>query len=370
MNIVYLASMRLPTERAHGIQIMAMCEALAESGHQVTLVVPNRATKLLGDPHEYYGVKKNFTIERVPALDIVRWGKVGFMIYLLSFGLACRRWLSSRKFDLVFSRDELPLSLVAPAAQGAVLVWESHRGSYNRWVRSLIAYGAKMVVISNGLAKYYLAKGISRERMLVAHDAVKLSEFQDLPNQDEARQEFALPSDRYLVMYVGSLEEWKGYKTLLKAAKKLPEKFLVVCVGGAPEQVASLKELYPNVQFFDYRPSKEVPRIMQAADLLVIPNTAQGDLSAHFTSPLKVFTAMASGVPIVASDIPSLHEVLDETTANYFEADNPSSLAEQIVKIETDQTAPHKATKAKIKVAELTWYNRAKQIIEFTNRTT
>ena len=52
MKITYLANIRLPTEKAHGIQITKMCESFASLGHEVTLVVPDRVSAITTDPFE------------------------------------------------------------------------------------------------------------------------------------------------------------------------------------------------------------------------------------------------------------------------------------------------------------------------------
>ena len=62
MKLLYLSSVGVPTDWAHGIQIMKMCEAFANIGVQVELVVPRRATAIKSDPFDYYGIRKNFTI--------------------------------------------------------------------------------------------------------------------------------------------------------------------------------------------------------------------------------------------------------------------------------------------------------------------
>jgi hypothetical protein len=46
MKICYIAAIRLPTEKAHGLQIMKTCEAFAAAGHDVELVVSDRATPI------------------------------------------------------------------------------------------------------------------------------------------------------------------------------------------------------------------------------------------------------------------------------------------------------------------------------------
>ena len=64
-----------------------------------------------------------------------------------------------------------------------------------------------------------------------------------------------------------------------------------------------------RVTFTGLMPPAEVAARLREADVLVLPNPASA-ISSEFTSPLKLFEYMASGRPIVASDLPSLREVL------------------------------------------------------------
>ena len=73
-KLLYISLMRLPTERAHGLQIMQNCEAFAEAGCEVTLWVARRwntrEMRRVRDPYSYYGVDRNFSIRRIPCLDL------------------------------------------------------------------------------------------------------------------------------------------------------------------------------------------------------------------------------------------------------------------------------------------------------------
>ena len=87
-KIYYVANIRLPTEKAHGVQIMKMCEAFARRGAVVELVVPNRRTHIAGDPFDYYGVEENFSITRLSVIDSVSLGRLGFLLETLSFAIS------------------------------------------------------------------------------------------------------------------------------------------------------------------------------------------------------------------------------------------------------------------------------------------
>src|SRR4051812_2073820 len=94
MKLLYLAAVRLPTEKAHGLQIMKTCEALAESGIEVELVLPTRRNTFPEDPFTYYRVKPVFKLTQVMVPDLINFGQMGFALSLLIFSERSR-WLRS-----------------------------------------------------------------------------------------------------------------------------------------------------------------------------------------------------------------------------------------------------------------------------------
>ena len=124
--------------------------------------------------------------------------------------------------------------------------------------------------------------------------------------------------DRRAVVYTGNLESYQGIDLLLAAAARLREAVadaVVVVVGGEPEQVEALRKrigverLEGAVLAVGERPPHEIPEWMGLADLLVSPRRDGTN------TPLKIYTYMQSGVPIVATDLPTHTQVLDATTA-------------------------------------------------------
>ena len=81
---------------------------------------------------------------------------------------------------------------------------------------------------------------------------------------------------------------------------------------------------------------------------------------------MKLFEYMASGTPIVASDLPSLREVLDTSNSFLFEPDNAASLASEIESVfKNGKEADLKAMRAFDKIQFYSWNNRAKKILKF-----
>ena len=63
MNIAYITNIRVPTEKAHGFQVMKMCEAFGAANHSVELIVPRRFNHIKTDPFKFYKVRQNFSAE-------------------------------------------------------------------------------------------------------------------------------------------------------------------------------------------------------------------------------------------------------------------------------------------------------------------
>lgn len=368
-KLIYIANIRLPTEKAHGIQIMEMCSAFSDQGLKVKLLVPRRFNSIKDDPFKYHDVKKNFSISRLLCIDLVRFGRIGFLIQLVTFAEAVAWYAFFTRGAIFYTRDEL-LALYLKFL-GKKVVWEGHTGQKNIIVKVLIRIGTKFVVITDALKGLYLSMGENKNKILVAPDGADIDRFDIDLSKSDARRELGLPQDKKIVLYKGHLYEWKGAHTMARSARYLDKNILCMFIGGTEADVASFKSQFgdiSNVLILGNKPRKETPVYQKAADILVIPNSAKEDVSKLYTSPMKMFGYMAGGVPIVASDLPSLREVLNEKTSYFFEPDNPLSLANEIKNIFSNYPqAVDRAAEALEEVRKYSWSNRAKKIIEFIN---
>ncbi len=373
MKIAYLSNSRFPSNRAHSTQIVQNCNALASLGHEVNLFVTDRKTNISDAPEQYYGAKFLFSTHRISVPDMAAWGdslpsflKVpALTVQRLVFTHKAVRSIETKNADVIYSRDEWVLWFLSFFLGYEKLVYESHEAKYSKAVRSLARHGVPFVVISEGIKAAYSERGIPDSQILVAHDGIDES-FIDAPGtKAEARDRLGIKTEKPVVMYFGGLEKWKGVDTLCLAAEGTDNFEVFVC-GGSPAQVKLYKATYPWVTFLGFTAYRDLPQLQKAADVLVIPNTATSDLSSKYTSPLKVFTYMASGVPVVASDIPSIRSVLDESTATFAEPDNPESFKSAIVQCLQGSTQSQlKADQAQVVVTKYTWKNRAQSICNF-----
>jgi glycosyltransferase involved in cell wall biosynthesis len=241
------------------------------------------------------------------------------------------------------------------------VVWESHTGAWN-WAARYLAVRTKIVVISKGLKDFYVGQGVSAERITIAHDGVDLSAFDSPISKHEARERLGLPHDKKIALYIGGVGGWKGTDTLFEASRLLPDTVSVAVIGKAS---TTLKAQYPNIIFLGERLYTEIADNSQAANVLILPTSSRSIVGVKFTSPLKLFTYMASRIPIVASDVSSTREVLPEDGAYWFTADDAESLAKTITEALNDPVAHNRTQVARASVARYTWDTRAQAILAF-----
>jgi len=350
-----------------------MCNAFASHGHQVELWVTNRHTQIALSPEEYYGTTLNFLLERVTVIDLVGkvylfphfLGKFIFQFERLQFIIGFIIRIRKINFNVIYSRDEWLLFFLSFFFTQTSLVYESHEAKYNFAARRILKKGIRCVCISEGIFNSYKEKGVPVDQMIVAHDGVDDSFFSEHISKKEAQEKLGIVQERPVAMYIGGFDQWKGVETFFKASELLPE-VQFVAIGGKPHQISRYSSAYPRVLFLGSRPYKELVFHQRAADVLVIPNTLRNDLSAKYTSPLKLFAHMTSGVPMVVSNIPSIQSVLSSEESFFFRADDQENLSEIIQKVIHDPEMAQKKAKAALEISKkYTWKARAENILAF-----
>ncbi|MFA5745041.1 MAG: glycosyltransferase family 4 protein [Candidatus Paceibacterota bacterium] len=365
MKILYLANARIPTPRAYGLTIMKTCEAFARAGAEVELITPTRRYKTPGDVFAFYKTDKNFLFTMLSTPDFLHFGSIGFLISATWFAERVR-WLKSfREADVICSRDALVL--VQYLLLGRKIIFEAH--SPPSLIFKIVARRAyRVVCISKGLMDAYIAAGVPSENIIIAPAAVDDHFFDNVPMRDDACIQLGLPISATIVLYTGHLYLRKGAGILASAATLLPNTSFFF-VGGTEEDILSLKKRWgneANIQIVGHVAHERVPFYMRAADVLILPNSGKDEDSARYTSPLKLFEYMASGKPIVASDLPSLREILSEKNAFLVEPDNPEALAEGIRYVLTHpEESKERAMQALEDVKFYTWKSRAKRMLDF-----
>ena len=370
-TLLYVANVRLPTDKAYGIQIANMCAAFAEQGVCVDMVVPTRRNPISDDFFAYYGIPGSFRIVRMYSPDFYFPGGLDRIAVRIKDALSAAVlavYVLTKSHAHIYSRDELPLYLLSFFRKN--LVFEAHKYSLRRrrYYKRFMRAGVRVIAISDGVREEFLKLGYAPERVMVAPDGVNLGRFNIQKTKQECRELLGLPQEKVLVMYTGHLYEWKGAAVLADAARHLDERFVIVFVGGTENDISRYQKQYggsDRIRLLGWRSHREIPLYLKAADVVVLPNSAKEDISRKYTSPLKMFEYMASGRPIVASDLPSIREILTADMAFFVRPDDPRALAMTITEAVYSEEADRRARLALQKVAQFSWRTRAGRIIEF-----
>ncbi|HEY0908358.1 MAG TPA: glycosyltransferase [Candidatus Paceibacterota bacterium] len=371
MKLAYIVNARIPTEKAHGYQISKMCSEFAKAGADVTLFFPDRRNDIGKDLFEYYGIEKNFNVVAVRCLDAVRFAPVlrglAFVIQTKLF-LKALKAANIDKETVVYTRN--PEVASEYYKKGNRVFYDAHNFPEKDPARIVNALRGVSGIVANSSGTARAFKEAGFERVLVAHNGVDISEFDVRLDSREARARMGLRQDAKIAMYVGHLYAWKGIDLVVEAAVRLPDVLFAV-VGGTKKDILKYENIkkarnLANVYFLGHRARKDIPVFLRAADVLLLPNAAVSAESEKYTSPLKMFEYMASSTPIVASDLPSMREVLDQNTATFFAPGDAGQLISAIERVLGNASeGMAKARLARIKAEGYTWDNRAKAILNF-----
>ncbi len=376
MKLVYLAQAGLYDDWAHTLQIMKMCEAFAENGIEVTLVVPKRSNKKPIDPFVYNQVEQKFKITEVPYLDIFQGttSKFFYFLRLISFIASARIYLLFKKYDQIYTREVY----LVPFFRKIFLEIHAFQG-HSSLYRSVVKSANGIVVLTSFLKSKVAGLGIPFDKIIVAPDGVRPADFTAKITQKEARIRLNLPQDSLIFGYLGALRTMgieKGVGTAIEALKHLEESYVLYIIGGEPEDIKFYKQFAKNksvssrVIFAGKIAVKDRSLYLSACDVAVAP-FPETEHYKFYMSPLKIFEYMAAKKPIIATDLPSIREVLkDNETALLIPPGNSEALAQAIIRLKTDEHLRETLIQNAFKEVELhyTWKQRAKNIIENIKR--
>ncbi len=387
-RLIYIGNIRLPTEKAHGLQIMQNCEAFADAGADVSLWAANRvntaALASVRDVWVHYGVRHNFRVRRLPCFDLLplvpnrsdRLAQIVFLMELVSFTLSALIGALFTRADVFYSRDPLVLLALSFVKPRRTLAYEAHQlaaGRFGATLQQLTVRRVGHVFATTGQLATDLRERGARSAQ-VAHDGVRRDRFADLPDQATARARLGWRSTGFIVGYVGRLhtmEMDKGVGTLVDALAQIGGAAIAL-VGGPDDRAAQLRERWiaaglPEEDFLyagQVAPD-QIPLYLSAFDVCAMPFPFTPHFAYH-ASPLKLFEYMAARRAIVASDLPSTREVVtDGESALLTPPAEVDALADALRRLRDDPALRARLADAAYAevMAHYTWDARARAIL-------
>jgi len=253
--------------------------------------------------------------------------------------------------------------------QGAPAAWMARvpvrichvQNSHWRWPpklrrldRTASAFATHVIASSDAVRRFCETEvGVRPDKIRVIHNAIDTGRFQGLPTGDEARGRLGLPPGVPILICVASLTEQKGHRYLLTAMARilraLPATELLL-VGDGPlredlSRLAGELSIAEHVRFLG--PRSDVPSILAAADVFVLPSLWEG-------LPLALTEAGAAGLPAVATRVDGNGEVMDEGRTGLIVAPgDPDQLAVAVMTLlENRERAREMGLRARERVGE------------------
>lgn len=365
MKLYYVANARMPSEKAHGIQIAKMCEAFIEAGVDLTLVVPSRGEQK--SLREFYGLRVEVPVVRLPALALRRYERTGYVLMALSFMCSSALFLAWRRlrgeaFTIytvdIDSFSFAPLPLIAPT------VAEMHGPKRDSFLRRRFFARARGIVAVNGEIAQALQKTffLPQARLLIEPNGVDPSFFVQ-PDRKEARRMLGIPQERQMVLYAGRFYKWKGLEVLPPTSRLLAAQGIAALVlGGTDAEFMAVVGEAGALSFAQARPA-EVPLWLAAADALLLIGTRHSDYSYRYTAPMKIFEYLAAGRPVIASETPALRSFVPPETVVYCPPDDAEALAAAVLRVVANAPGfAHYVERGRALAKEHTWEKRASRI--------
>jgi len=280
---------------------------LAKKEHEVHVITSLDE----GLPKE--GMEQGFYIHRIRRRK-VRF--IGVILFWLKIWLAVKRI----KPDVVHSQSVsmgVPGFMAQKFLRKPYLVWGRGSEIYLPWLfKELIS----KLVLKNANAVIALTEDMKKEMQKICNrgvpvipNGIDLEKFGDLPTKEAIRGRLGLNNSDSVIVFVGSLRPVKGVKYLIQAMDIVRQKDTnarLMLVGDGEERdylrsVVSELHLGRYVTFVGEVTNDDVPQYMIASDVFALPSLSEG-------FPVVSLEAMASGLPIVATKIGGLPEIIED----------------------------------------------------------
>lgn len=198
----------------------------------------------------------------------------------------------------------------------------------------------------------------SSDKSIVLPNAVDTKDFKCI-DRIYARNYLGFPHDAFIIAFCGRFIERKGVMRLSEAIDRCGDSNIKSIFIGRPIEGSKMTPNCNGILFQGTLPHDKVALYLSAADVYVLPTQAEGCSNS-------IVEAMACGLPIISSDLPFNHDILDSSNAVLIDPNDIDEIKEAILRLKNDvifrnQLASGSLNKAK----ELTIEKRVERIVNF-----
>jgi len=233
--------------------------------------------------------------------------------------------------------------------------------------KMVIKAADKILVVSNATLNYVLSLGAKRQKTEVLYNGVDLERFKpEKRSKLKIRRTVGIPEDSFVLLTVRRLVYKNGVDTLLESAKMAIEEnphllFLVIGSGPDREKInAKIREfrLEKNFRLLGFVPDADLPHYYKAADLFVLPSKSGEGM------PLVLLEAMACGLPVVATNVGGVPEIIDRDCGKIVPPNDAADLAEALLEFSRSDISAYSKKARELVEQKFNWNRNVERLIE------
>ncbi|MGW8144730.1 MAG: glycosyltransferase, partial [Anaerolineales bacterium] len=341
MRILFLAPQPFYEERGTPIAVNMLLKVLSERGEEVDLI-----TYHLGDDVEY----ENVALHRIGKIPFIKTISPGFSPQKLicDFFLFWKAitLLSKFQYQVTHAVEESAfMALLFKKIWGIEYVYDMDSrlssqlidkypilGSFSKvfaFMENKVLREAELILpVNHSLVDDF--EDLDPDKVIELHD---VSLLQNGSGEKVRSIKAEMGLNGILVMYVGNLEKYQGIDLLLESLAEIATKtnnINLAIIGGKAEDIQKYEEktgelgIFSMVRFFGPRPMKNLGDYLSEADILVSPRISGAN------TPMKIYSFLESGKAIVATNLNTHTQVLNDQVAILVEP-NPHAFAKGII---------------------------------------
>lgn len=380
IKMAYIDPYPVPDTRVASLQILQNVDAFARQGIEVFLVTPQSNTSaesLLGRP-----VSQGVIFS--PLKDPRNKWYFPFNTQKLFF-FKVLRWLKQHPVDVIYTRNLKMAKFLLKQSLKIPIIFETHEifaqsfkedhdmSKSNNRRKHQILLRNEHYVYQNAAAIIVLTSFLKED--ILTHYGIDTPCVIGPDGVDSIAAQEAYASSNYTannpcsIFYLGSLHPWKGLPIAISAMRHVSGAKLTIA-GGNTEQIEKLSALARRegvsqlIDFLGYINPLYRFKEISRHDICILPLT-KTSIASRYTSPLKLFEYMAMGKSIVIADLPSIREIVDESSVFFAQSENSDDFGSVLQRVVDDKIESGKRAAKALELSRLfTWDHRAQIITQ------
>lgn len=254
--------------------------------------------------------------------------------------------MKSEKIQIVHTHTHKPNTtarIAAILARVSIIIANEHnvdewKSPFQKLIDCFLSrFTDRIIVVSEGVQKFCQSTGILSCKFHLIYNGVELDKFGNKKFREAKRKELGIDANTCVIGTVGRIHPQKGHELLIEITEELLLEhksllFLIIGKGYLEKELTrKIKSLNLSEHFLLLGEREDIPELLSCMDIFVLPSLREG-------FPNVIMEAMASSLPVVATDVGGIREIIiNNETGFIIPPANASELYEKLLKLIHDK---------------------------------